>query len=112
MNHAKDSHSILNLERGVLSALCGDAIAADLRSRILTELRRHQWREAEHRIVYEALRNIGARDGAGIRERLPAQATRMGFPDVNWESYFARETVADGDLVRMVQELLLMAGSQ
>lgn len=112
MTQTKNLREICDLERAVLRALCGDAIAAHARGIILRKLASHQWHEAEHRIVYEALQRVDARDGTEIRERLPAQATRMGFPDVNWELYFAAVARAEGDVVRMVQELLRMKGAK
>lgn len=112
MIQTKHLRAISDLERAILIALCSDAIAADVRGKILAKLTSHQWREAEHRIVYEALQRAGARDGAGIQERLPAQATRMGFPDVNWELYFAVETVAKMNVFRLVQELYRTTGAR
>jgi hypothetical protein len=112
MSQAKNLRAVCDLERAILRALCGDAIAADARGMILEKLAGHQWHEAEHRIVYEALQRVDAREGTGTRERLPAQATRMGFPDVNWEHYFAAEASAEAALVRMVRELVRMKGAR
>ena len=41
-----------------------------------------------------------------FREELPAQATRMGFPDVNWKNYFPAEAADCGDVAGLVRELL------
>jgi hypothetical protein len=58
------------------------------RATILAQLRAHRWQDPEHRIVFEALILLPGRDAAELRQQLPAQATRMGFPDVNWDHYF------------------------
>jgi hypothetical protein len=83
------SHSIqLHLiERRVLCALCGGAPGAD--ADLIVKLNSYQWMDAEHRIVFEALSKILPCDALSLQELLPAQATRMGFPDVDWRSYFA-----------------------
>jgi hypothetical protein len=57
-------------------------------------LRGYDWHDSEHRIVFEAFERLQGRNNSELREQLPAQATRMGFPDVNWENYFAREELS------------------
>lgn len=56
--------------------------------RILSEVQAHKWQDAEHRIVFEAMARLPGRNADELRRQLPAQATRMGFPDVQWETYF------------------------
>jgi len=112
MTQTRNLRTICDLEQAILIALCSDSMAADVRGKILARLTSHQWREAEHRIVYEALQRAGARDGAGIQERLPGHATRVGFPDVNWQLYFAVETVAKMNVFHVVQELFRMTGAK
>ncbi len=75
------------------------------RQRILTTLRAHQWRDPEHRVVFEALESLPGRYVKELHEQLPAQATRMGFPDVNWDDYFA-PGAADSPIESLIAELL------
>jgi hypothetical protein len=90
------SLSIFALERTILRALCRDGVDSsaesglDARSRAaaVSNLLSHNWQDAEHRVVFEALTRLPGRDAAELRRQLPAQATRMGFPDVRWETYF------------------------
>jgi hypothetical protein len=105
-------HSPLDLESKILRALCSgfDFVAAHFsapsatnpsprandpaaltakRATILAQLRAHHWQDPEHRVVFEALTLLPGRQASDLREQLPAQATRMGFPDVNWQNYFA-----------------------
>lgn len=114
----------LDLESKILRALCSDFdfVAAHFsapsainqsprkeapvtRATILAQLRAHRWQDPEHRVVFEALTLLPGRDATELREQLPGQATRMGFPDVNWEKYFA---VAQDDpaIELLVAELL------
>src|SRR5580658_9984700 len=100
--------SPLDLESTTLGALCSgvDFVAAHfgapsatnpsprandpaaltaIRAAILAQLRTHHWQDPEHRVVFEALTALPGRQASDLREQLPAQATRMGFPDVNWQ---------------------------
>jgi hypothetical protein len=75
------------------------------RATILAQLRTHHWQDPEHRVVFEALTALPGRPASDLREQLPAQATRMGFPDVNWQNYFAAAS-EDSALEALVAELL------
>jgi hypothetical protein len=79
---------ILDLERLVLTTLCASSGLGGRRELILADLSRHQWRAPEHRVVYEALTRMRTADPSANSAELPAMATRMGFPDVDWDSYF------------------------
>jgi hypothetical protein len=99
----------VDLESGILRALCGNPYShldnSAARAMILAQLRPHLWQDSEHRVVFEALTALPGRNATELREQLPAQATRMGFPDVNWESYFA-SAAADPAIETLVAELL------
>jgi hypothetical protein len=91
-----DLPELIDLESRILRALCTEPPAfnssarhdATHRAAILAKLRAHRWQDPEHRVVFEALALLPGRQAADLREQLPAQATRMGFPDVNWDHYF------------------------
>ena len=108
-----DLPQLIDLESRILRALCTrpsafdspDPHHASARPAILAKLRAHLWQDPEHRVVFEALTLLPGRLAADLREQLPAQATRMGFPDVNWDHYF----VASNDnaaIETLVAELL------
>src|ERR1700674_2115638 len=84
---------ILTLEREILCSLCCAPDSATARDAILRSLAHHAWHDPEHRIVYEALNRMRSRGPAAVREELPATATRMGFPDVDWNLYFAENEI-------------------
>jgi hypothetical protein len=96
MSSETNSRLVLDLESRILRALCSvpttfsssSADHASERAAILATLRSYRWRDPEHRVVFEALTLLPGRHGTELREQLPAQATRMGFPDVNWRKYF------------------------
>ena len=79
---------ILGLECEILGALCASPHLTSERGRLLRALASHDWRDPEHRVVYEALMRTLARGSDALRSELPGTATRMGFPDVDWGEYF------------------------
>jgi hypothetical protein len=99
----------LDLESKILCALCSNLSPlidnSATRATILAQLRTHRWQDPEHRVVFEALTLLPGRQAKELREQLPAQATRMGFPDVNWDAYFAANA-DDIPLETLVAELL------
>jgi hypothetical protein len=119
MSTVNNSRRVLDLESRILSALCSAPIMRtevreaavreedDTRTRvaILTALQRHQWQDPEHRVVFEALTFLPGRNTKELREQLPAQATRMGFPDVDWDEYFSPRA-AESPVASLVAELL------
>jgi hypothetical protein len=108
MSIKPSSQLILALESKILRALCTTPSTNDhpsTRTAILANLRAHHWHDPEHRVVFEALTLLPGRLSADLREQLPAQATRMGFPDVNWDLYFAAPT-DNAPLESLVVELL------
>jgi hypothetical protein len=100
MSSEANPRLVLDLESKILRALCSNpspridnpaaAFTAE-RADILAKLRTHPWQDPEHRVVFEALTLLPGRQANELREQLPAQATRMGFPDVNWDAYFAAD---------------------
>jgi hypothetical protein len=79
----------LALERSVLRALCtADSDSGLTISDAKALLAKYVWRDADHRVVFESLCGLPRDLSRGqLREQLPAQATRLGFPDVDWEKY-------------------------
>jgi len=78
---------ITQIERRILVVLCSRALDRPKWDQLADALATHVWREPEHHIVYAALRQIRIHDPKTWREQLPAQATRMGFPEVDWQTY-------------------------
>lgn len=97
------SRRILKIEREILRALCAREGAVHARG--VPELANYRWRDPEHQVVYEALGKIRGRDADSLREQLAAQATRMGFPDVDWTAYCERMETTSGELTRLLREL-------
>jgi len=106
MPQQSQSKRIHELERETLRALCIRASANARRQYTMRELSNHVWQDAEHRVVFEAIQRLSSSDPRLLREQLPAQTTRMGFPDVDWENYFMAEGQAESDFDALVRDLL------
>jgi hypothetical protein len=58
------------------------------RQQVTAELKDYSWQAHDHQIVFEALCRLASYAGEGFEQRLKAEATRMGFPDIDWTRYF------------------------
>ena len=96
---------VLALELKLLRCLCDDVCGEESRELIVRQLSAHHWKSADHRVVFEAIARLGGRDPLRLRSELPAQATRMGFPDIDWASYFAPGETPPDELQALVREL-------
>lgn len=69
----------------------------------------HSWRAPEHRTIFEAIVRLSRRSVTWSREELAAEATRMGFPDIDWNEYFdssaADREPAGRPLIELLEEL-------
>jgi hypothetical protein len=112
----KIKEQIIELEREILRAMCGGWEAAAQVSAARELLRAYAWRDEEHRVVFEALARARNPETIPLREQLPAHATRMGFPDVNWPFYFdsisQQRAPQTFDLQELLQQLLQRTGQQ
>jgi hypothetical protein len=106
MPQQSPSKRIFELERETLRALCIRASANARHQDTMRDLSNHVWQDAEHGVVFEAIQRLSSSDPKLLREQLPAQTTRMGFPDVNWEHYFIPAGEAGSDFDALVRDLL------
>ncbi|HEX4002799.1 MAG TPA: hypothetical protein VHX36_09125 [Candidatus Acidoferrales bacterium] len=103
-----------DIELALLRDLCRAQLTSADWSRIERQLREYLWQDNEHGLVYAATRHLGTCDPQLLREQLPAEATRMGFPDVDWRRYFGpddRSTKAASvaKIARGISQLLAAA---
>lgn len=93
-----------NRDCQLLQALCqtGDE---SLRRRALELLPRHRWSQNDHQLLFEFWAVL-VRSGVPVRrETMAAQATRVGFPDLDFDSLFVPMPSPDASLARMLQEI-------
>jgi len=89
------------LERSILRALCQKSLPDSVRQNVTCALAAYRWQIEDHRIVFAALEKAGKPNCVSLREQLPAHATRMGFPDVDWGGLFE-----PGEPVESVEQLV------
>ncbi|HEX4074943.1 MAG TPA: hypothetical protein VHX49_06060 [Candidatus Acidoferrales bacterium] len=78
-----------DVERDLLRQLCHARLTRAAWAKIQRGLRAYAWQDVEHGLVYAAIQRLGGvREPQLLREQLPAEATRMGFPDIDWRIYF------------------------
>jgi hypothetical protein len=109
-DHAQDER-LLRLELEVLRWICSETgidnrenIPSRLQT-VLGELKDYRWRGDEHRVIYGALTTLRPSSGETIAGQLPAQATRMGFPDVDWNLYLQPSGAHESDIEEMIRTL-------
>jgi len=102
-NHASDA--VTALERQVLRSLCAGIGTPKNWTRLASHLSGYQWRVPDHRVVYEALRAIKSCEPATRRDELPAQVTRMGFPDLDFSIYFDGEEFSAAEIEGIIGRL-------
>ena len=71
----------------------------------MSQLTAYRWQESDNKVVYEALRAIKSRYPETRRDELPAQATRMGFPEVDWKPYFEPDEELGSHLQDLIRRL-------
>jgi hypothetical protein len=104
--NAPHPQELVEIERTVLRSICAFTGGAEQRQHLLQSLAGYSWRDPDHAVVYRALRSLPtAGEAANWREVLPAAATRMGFPDLNWEYYFGKDDTVVGDVERAIIRL-------
>jgi hypothetical protein len=107
MTRAADKHHLVNIERQLLQALCQETTAGALRETAQRLLVDYRWRDPTHQAVFDSLKDIPSRSPIPIRDQVPARVTRRGFPDVNWDEFFAPSTLSteySEDLMRQLRD--------
>lgn len=100
-----DARAIVSIERQILRALCSDNARAET-GHFVRELSSYSWRDPEHATVFQAIRSLAARGRTSWRDELPAEVTRMGFPDVEWPRYLAAAKAQEFSMRELIACLL------
>jgi hypothetical protein len=93
------------LERRVLEALCNDGAGKQEREIARRGLADYRWREPVHQAIFEIIISFPSLSSQALREQLPAQLTRRGFPDFDFESLFDHPEFAPNEFERLVRKL-------
>jgi hypothetical protein len=96
------------LELKLLQFCCTQQVTAELSPKLRATFQTYAWHDPEHQIVLEALSRLASGlTPFQVREQLPAQATRMGFPDVDWQTYFQEDESESAHIEDVVRQLLV-----
>src|SRR5579872_367039 len=90
----RPNQQLIAIEHDLLCVLCQSGGLAELSLQTRSELQSYSWQGSDHQTIFDALLHIVRVDRGLLREQLAAQATRMGFPDVNWNEYFGQAGAA------------------
>ena len=109
----KSQQTVVRLEQDLLHALCNLSIGPAKWNELARELKDYRWRVPDHSVVYRALCATRSRDAKTWRHELPAQATRMGFPDIDWSPYVQHQQhlLAASKVRKMIGEITAKASS-
>jgi hypothetical protein len=100
------NQQLIAIERDLLRVLCQRGSLAALSLQTRSELQSYSWQGSDHQTIFDALLHTVRVDRGSLREQLAAQATRMGFPDIDWNEYLVQAGAGAGDLQRSVMELM------
>jgi hypothetical protein len=89
MPRSYSGEELRETERAILRALCQPSTTQALRERVLQELASYRWRVEDHRVIFDALQRSRSAKASPLQEQLRAHATRMGFPDIDWDAFLA-----------------------
>jgi hypothetical protein len=85
-NTAENSF-LLSAERELLQNLCRTGLKS-VSPNDLQALARRSWAAPDHQIIFDSLFRLANISPPALRHQLPAEAARMGFPDVAWDKFF------------------------
>jgi hypothetical protein len=100
-----DPLTTTELEFALLRALCTGSRSHAACAKLASELKDYPWQNADNRVIYEALIEIGNLDAETLRWQLPAATARMGFPDIDWQRYFVPSPVHIDRLNDLIRDL-------
>lgn len=95
----------VQLERLAIRALCSGTPHGPVKQAIVPLLCQYRWRIQLHEVIFEALASIPSDDPATIRRLLPAKLTRLGFPDVEWNEFFAPLSLSRDEILVAVHQM-------
>ena len=96
----------LDLEKLTLRVLCLGAPQGPVKQAVIPLLRNYPWQSQLHQVIFKALAAIPSDDPAILHELLPAKLTRMGFPDVEWEEFFAPHSLSRDESLALVRRMV------
>ena len=69
----------------------------------------YRWSSPLHQAIWDSLYSISSESPEVLRQLLPAGLTRLGFPDVEWEGFFAPHSLSKAAAIALMRR---MAGGE
>jgi hypothetical protein len=105
-NPLGDMETNLRLEELAIRVLCLGTPQGSVKEAVIPLLLNYPWQSPLHRVVFKALAAIPSNDPSILRDLLPAKLTRMGFPDLAWETFFAPHSLSRDEALALVRRML------
>lgn len=93
------------LEITVLRLLCLGTPQGSVRKAGLSLLRNYGWQNALHKALWDAISSLPAANPESLRLLLPAKLTRLGFPDFEWDDFFAPLSTSKAEALDLMRRL-------
>ena len=111
MNPSDVRQPLVDTELLVLRAMCQGTPQKRVWNEGVQILRDYRFRESDHQVIFETLREINTDDPRIIRGLLPTRLTNKGFPTIDVDTLFVPHNLTEGMAV-MVMHSLCAAGVQ
>lgn len=93
-------------ERELLRFLANPAAPSRERRKLFVLLSAHAWLDSDHEILFEVIRELFTLNPQRIREHLPAQLARKGFPDVALQFLETAQALGAGAALPLARRIL------
>jgi len=103
---ASERQRVTQIERDLLRHLCRRGGIRAIQTDQRRALDHYRWIGQDHRIIFEVLVSLASAPANSLREQLPGEATRMGFPDIQWEAYLEEPDKADDTVAELIAQLI------
>jgi hypothetical protein len=100
-----DNESRIRLERHVLQAMCRGTREGSVREVGKALLKTYRWREPIHQAIFACLVELAAGNLDDLRSDLAQRMTRKGFPDIEWNDFFAPCSLSRQEAEGLMREL-------
>jgi hypothetical protein len=86
--------------------MCQAPPGSAVRERAQRLLENYRWRASGHELIFRILSRLASAMPEVLREELPAQLTRFGFPDFPWEKFFQPLSLSAEEVEHSLQQFL------
>lgn len=89
----------------MLRTVCMGTAQGSVKEAAKSLLADYQWRSLLHKALWKALSKSPTEDSQKLKEWLPAELTRLGFPDVAWENFFTPAAISKQEAISLIRQM-------